>query len=67
MHIVFVSKHEMGTAECYVNDWCMDEVCDTDYKAKGWLRLDAHSPAFKEEVVIEAKEILQVCPSLGMV
>lgn len=66
VYIVFVSKHEMGTAEGYDNDWCMDEVYDTDYKAKGWLRLDANSPAFKEEVVIEARELLQVCPSLIM-
>lgn len=60
VHIVFVSKHEMGSAEGYDDDWCMDEVYETDYTAKGWLRLDGNIPAFKEEVAIEPREILQV-------
>ena len=60
VHIVFILKHEMGSAEGYAGDWCMDEVHDTDYKAKGWVSLDGSSPDFTEEVVIEAGEILQV-------
>ena len=51
----------MGSAEGCPGEWSMDFVCDTDYKAKGWLRLDGNSPSFKEEVAIEAAEILQVC------
>ena len=43
----------------------MDEVHDTDYKAKGWVSLDGSSPDFTEEVVIEAEEILQVCICLS--
>ena len=55
----------MGSAEGYGSHWSMDEVCDTHYQAKGWVKLDGSSPAFKNEVMVEVGEILQVCSCLS--
>lgn len=55
----------MGRAEGYESEWSMDEVCDTHYQAKGWVKLDGSSPAFKHAVTVEAGEILQVCRCLS--
>ena len=59
VHLVFVHKHEMGCAEGYDGDWSMAEVCDTDYKAQNWMRLDGTKAGFKA-VAIKADDIMQV-------
>ncbi len=59
VHLVFVSKHEVGSAEGHPGDWYMADVDEVDYRARHWLRLDGTRPGF-EDVTIEAEEILQV-------
>ena len=59
VHLVFVHKHEMGSAEGYDGDWSMAEVCDTDYKAQNWMRLDGTKAGFKA-IAIQADAIMQV-------
>lgn len=61
VHLVFVSKHESGCAGGggYLGDWYMEEVYETDYQAKDWMRLDGSKPAYAA-VSVDAEEILQV-------
>lgn len=59
VHIVFIHKHEMGTGEGYDGNWSMGDVCDTDYKAQNWMRLNGTKAGLKA-VDIGADDILQV-------